>query len=258
MRFRVVIPARYGAQRLPGKPLLEIAGRPLIEHVWRQAGAAGAASVVIATDDERIATRARGFGADVEMTSAALASGTDRCAAVATARGWDEDELLVNLQGDEPLMPPTLVQQVAELLVADPTAGLATLCTPLDSLAELRDPNVVKVVFALDGGALYFSRAAIPFDRDGAAAGDGLPTAYRSGFRHLGLYAYRVGALQRLSATPPCEFERLERLEQLRALWSGIRIRIDIARARPGPGVDVPADLERVAELLDEAQRTRS
>jgi len=250
MRFRVVIPARYGAQRLPGKPLLEVAGRPLVEHVWRRASEAGAGSVVVATDDERIAARARAFGADVEMTATALASGTDRCAAVAAARGWDEDELLVNLQGDEPLMPAALVQQVAELLVADPAAGVATLCTPLDSLAELRDPNLVKVVFALDGAALYFSRAPIPWDRDGAAAGDGRPTAFRSGYRHLGLYAYRVGALQRLSATPPCELEQLERLEQLRALWSGIRIRVDVARARPGPGVDVPEDLERVAALL--------
>jgi 3-deoxy-manno-octulosonate cytidylyltransferase (CMP-KDO synthetase) len=246
----VVIPARHGAQRLPGKPLIEVAGRPLVEHVWRRATEAGAEQVVVATDDERIATRARGFGADVELTDPALASGSDRCAAVAAARGWDEDEVVVNLQGDEPLMPPTLLRQVAELLVADPAAGVATLCTPLGSLAELRDPNVVKVVCARDGAALYFSRAPVPWDRDGALAGDGQPAEFRGGFRHLGLYAYRVGALLTLAATPPCELERRERLEQLRALFHGVRIAVDVARAEPGPGVDVPGDVARVAELL--------
>lgn len=243
MSFRVVIPARFGAQRLPGKPLLALAGKPMVEHVWRRAQEAGALEVVIATDDERIASAARGFGAEVELTAPELASGTDRCAAVAARRGWDDDAIVVNLQGDEPLMPPELLRQVAGLLTADPAASLATLCTPIQAGRELADPNVVKVVFAEDGGALYFSRAPIPWDRD---AGGGAPGAHR----HLGLYAYRVEALSRLTALPPCELERIERLEQLRALWHGMRIRIELAQALPGPGVDTPADAVRVEALL--------
>ena len=250
MSFRVVIPARYGAQRLPGKPLLLLAGQPMIEHVWRRAMEAGAAEVVIATDDERIATVARAFGAEVELTAPELASGTDRCAAVAARRGWDEDVVVVNLQGDEPLMPPQLVRQVAALLARDAAAGIATLCTPLSAPAELLDPNVVKVVFAEDGAALYFSRAPIPWDRDGALEGAGAPAAVRGAHRHLGIYAYRVGALAQLTALAACELERIERLEQLRALWSGMRIRIDLAQVLPGPGVDTPADLARVETLL--------
>lgn len=246
MTFRVVIPARYGAQRLPGKPLLALAGRPMIEHVWRRATEAGALEVVVATDDERIASVARAFGAEVELTAAELASGTDRCAAVAARRGWDEDAVVVNLQGDEPLMPPQLVRQVAGLLARDAGASIATLCTPISASAELLDPNVVKVVFAEDGAALYFSRAPIPWDRDGVGA----TAAVRGAHRHLGIYAYRVGALATLTALPACELERIERLEQLRALWSGMRIRIDQAQVLPGPGVDTPADVARVEALL--------
>jgi 3-deoxy-manno-octulosonate cytidylyltransferase (CMP-KDO synthetase) len=246
MSFRVVIPARYGAQRLPGKPLLPLAGRPMVEHVWRRAQESGALEVVIATDDERIAVAARGFGAEVELTEPALPSGTDRCAAVAARRGWDDDAVVVNLQGDEPLMPPALLRQVAELLAQDDEASLATLCTPIAAAAELADPNVVKVVFAQDGTALYFSRAPVPWDRDAA----GRATAAQGAHRHLGIYAYRVAALARLTALPACELERIERLEQLRALWHGMRIRIDVARTLPGPGVDTPADLARVEALL--------
>ena len=246
MSFRVVIPARYGAQRLPGKPLLPLAGRPMIEHVWRRAMEAGALEVVIATDDERIATAARGFGAEVELTAAELPSGTDRCAVVAARRGWDEEALVVNLQGDEPLMPPALLRQVAELLARDADASVATLCTPIADAAELADPNVVKVVFAQDGAALYFSRAPIPWDRDGAERAG----AVRGAHRHLGIYAYRVAALARLTSLPACELERIERLEQLRALWHGMRIGIDVAQALPGAGVDTPADLARVEALL--------
>ena len=243
MSFRVVIPARYGAQRLPGKPLIPLAGRPMVEHVWRRATESGAQEVVVATDDERVASAARGFGAEVEMTAPELASGTDRCAAVAARRGWDDDAVVVNLQGDEPLMPPQLLRQVAALLSADAAASIATLCTPIQELREVQDPNVVKVVFGEDGGALYFSRAPIPWDRDGGSGA-------RGAHRHLGIYAYRVGALARLTALAPCELERIERLEQLRALWSGLRIRIDLAQALPGPGVDTPADAARVEALL--------
>lgn len=254
MSFRIVIPARYAAQRLPGKPLRELAGHPLIEHVWRRANEAGAREVVVATDDARIVAAVRGFGGEVELTAPELPSGTDRCAAVAEARGWDEDEVVVNLQGDEPLMPPRVLRQVAELLATDPDAGVATLCVPLASLAEFLDPNVVKVVTSEDGGALYFSRAPIPWDRDagsgGVAPALGVQHSHRSACRHLGLYAYRVGALLQLTATPPCELERIEKLEQLRALYSGVRIRVETAVEPVGQGVDTPDDLERVAALL--------
>ncbi len=250
MSFRVVIPARYGAQRLPGKPLLLLDGQPMIEHVWRRATESGAAEVVIATDDERIAAVARAFGAAVELTAPELASGTDRCAAVAARRGWDEDAIVVNLQGDEPLMPPSLLRQVAELLARDLGAGVATLCTPISTPGELLDPNVVKVVFAEDGAALYFSRAPIPWDREGASEGLGSQASTRGAHRHLGLYAYRCAALAQLTALPACELERIERLEQLRALWCGLRIRIDLAQVLPGPGVDTPADLAKVEALL--------
>lgn len=254
MDYRIVIPARYGAQRLPGKPLLSIAGRPLIEHVWRRACAAGARTVVVATDDMRIAEVVRGFGGEVEMTAPELPSGTDRCAAVAVARGWDVDDVVVNLQGDEPLMPATVLRQVAELLVTDSAAGIATLCLPLTTLAEFLDPNVVKVVVAEDGAALYFSRAPIPWDRDAGSGGTapalGSQASHRGAHRHLGIYAYRVGALLQLTGTPLCEFERIEKLEQLRALWIGIRIHVEIAREFVGPGVDTPEDLARVEALL--------
>lgn len=246
MSFRIVIPARYAAQRLPGKPLRDLAGRPLIEHVWRRAMAADAREVVVATDDPRIADAVRGFGGEVELTAPELPSGTDRCAAVAERRGWDEDEVVVNLQGDEPLMPPRVLRQVAELLAADPAAGIATLCAPIATPAEFRDPNVVKVVMAEDGGALYFSRAPIPWDRDAGGA----PQARPGACRHLGIYAYRVGALLALTRMAPCELERIEKLEQLRALHAGVRIRVEPALEPVGPGVDTPEDLARVAALL--------
>lgn len=259
MSFRIVIPARHDAQRLPGKPLRPLLGRPLVEHVWRRAMDSGAREVVVATDDERIARAVRAFGGDTEMTDPALPSGTDRCAAVAEARGWDEDDIVVNLQGDEPLMPPRVLRQVADLLAGDAVAGLATLCAPLATLEDFLDPNVVKVVMGEDGGALYFSRAPIPWDRDHGRRGEapalGAQTSFRHAFRHLGLYAYRVDALARLTATPPCELERIEKLEQLRALHHGIRIRIDVALEAVGPGVDTHEDLARVEALMARAAR---
>lgn len=250
MRFQVVIPARMASTRLPGKPLLDIAGLPMIVHVMRSAAAAGAASVVVATDDARIVSAVEMHGGAAMLTDADHASGTDRVHEVAERLGWDEDEIVVNLQGDEPLMPPQLLRQVVELLVGDAGAGLATLATPVHSADELRDPNVVKVVVGQDGRALYFSRAPIPWDRDAAAAVPGEQTSHRGAQRHIGLYAYRVAALARLRVTPPCELELIERLEQLRALWLGIGIAVDTARVAPGPGVDTPADLERVRLLL--------
>ena len=248
MRFRVVIPSRYSAQRLPGKPLADIGGKPMVLHVCDRASESGAAEVLVATDDARIRDACRGAGVDVEMTSPSHASGTDRIAEVAVRRGWGDDELVVNLQGDEPLMPAVDIEQSARLLESG--ADLSTLCTPIHDLAEFLNPNVVKVVADGQGRALYFSRAPIPWNRDGAVDGLASQHQYHGALRHIGLYGFRVGALKRLAATPPCQLEQLEKLEQLRALWLGMRIAIDVAREQPGPSVDTPEDLQRVAALI--------
>lgn len=248
--YRVVIPARHASTRLPGKPLALIAGTPMILHVHRLALRAGAHEVIVATDDERIRAACRAAGAEVEMTATDHASGTDRIAEVAIRRGWTDDSIVVNLQGDEPLMPPALIGQAAALLAGNASAAIATLAAPLASLAEFLDPNVVKVVARPDGQALYFSRAPIPWDRDGASAGLASQTRHRDARRHLGIYAYRVGALRRLAALPPAPLEERERLEQLRALQAGMLIMVADAIEPPGPGVDTAEDLARVARLL--------
>lgn len=248
--FRVVIPARYAAVRLPGKPLAPLAGQPMIRYVHALAGASGAGEVIIATDDERIAAVVREFGAVVELTAASHASGTDRIAEVARRRGWPAEAIVVNVQADEPLLPPALVTQVARLLESDRAAQVATLATPIRSLAEYLDPNVVKVAARRDGRALYFSRAPIPWRRDTAPAGFASQTDCSAARRHLGLYAYRVGALQAIAAAPASPLEQLERLEQLRALELGLVIRVADAEAVPGRGVDTPDDLATVAALL--------
>jgi 3-deoxy-manno-octulosonate cytidylyltransferase (CMP-KDO synthetase) len=248
--FRVVIPARYASTRLPGKPLALIGGRPMIQWVWERAADSGAREVLIATDHEGVAAACRGFGADVCMTAASHESGTDRIAEVAASRGWDEQAVVVNVQGDEPLLPPALVRQVAELLLLHPDADVGTLGTPIHGLGEYLDPNVVKLVMRVDGAALYFSRAPIPWHRDGAPAGPASQQRHAGALRHLGLYSYRVGALQRLAATAPCSLEQTERLEQLRALWLGMRIQVDVAIEVPPAGVDTAADLERVNRIL--------
>lgn len=244
MRFRVVIPARWASTRLPGKPLVDLAGRPLLAWVWQIATESGADEVVIATDDARIREAAERFGARVMMTSPDHASGSDRIDEVARALAWPDDAIVVNLQGDEPLLPPQLVVQVATALGADPDAGIATLATPVTSRTEARDPNVVKVVCDAAGRALYFSRASIPFDRDGA--GD----RHDDMLRHIGLYAYRIAALRRLAALDPAPQERIEQLEQLRALWYGIPITVAHAADAPAQGVDTQEDLERVREFV--------
>ncbi len=248
MRFRVVIPSRYGAQRLPGKPLADLGGKPLVLHVCDRARESGAAEVLVATDDARIRDACQVAGVGVEMTSPDHASGTDRIAEVAARRGWGDDELVVNLQGDEPLMPAADIEQAARLL--ETGADMSTLCTPIHDLAEFLNPNVVKVVADGQGRALYFSRAPIPWNRDGAAGGLASQQQHHGALRHIGLYGYRVGTLKRLAGTPPCELEQLEKLEQLRALWLGMSIAIDVARAIPGPSVDTPEDLQRVAALI--------
>ena len=246
--FAVVIPARYGSNRLPGKPLAEIGGRPMIQWVHAAAVAGAAAEVIVATDDERIVGACARFGAQAEMTAASHASGTDRVAEVARRLGWPDDRIVVNIQGDEPLLPPALVSQVAGLLHEDSRAALATLATPIVRHAELDDPNVVKVVTDRHSRALYFSRAPIPWPRDGAAAA---PDA----LRHIGIYAYRVGALRQLTETRPCALEQQERLEQLRALWLGLPIRVAEACEWPPRGVDTEADLIAVRRRAGERSR---
>ena len=243
--YHIVIPARLASERLPRKPLLEIAGRALIEHVYRRALAANARSVVIATDTEEIAERARSFGARVVMTSPDHQSGSDRIAECAAACGWEPDTLLVNLQGDEPLMPAACLEQVAELLAADTRAAVASLYWPVRDLGEAEDPNVVKVVTDAAGAALYFSRAPIPHVRGGAGA------AAPRWKRHVGLYAYRVSALQAFTRCAPTPLERAEKLEQLRFLEQGLRIAMAEAVEAIPAGVDTPADLERVRRALE-------
>ncbi len=247
--FRVVIPARYGATRLPGKPLRQLAGQPLIVHVYRQARRSGATDIVVATDDERIADVIRTVGGTVCMTATTHRSGTDRIAEVARKYDWDANDLIVNVQGDEPLIPPRLIEQVAALLAAHSEAGIATLCTPITRLEELLDPHIVKVVCNVRGQALYFSRAPIPFDRQGAAP-DRPTFIAGQHFRHIGLYAYRVAALHRYTQLAPAPFETLEALEQLRALWHGIPIQVEIASEIPPPGVDTEVDLQQLANLI--------
>jgi 3-deoxy-manno-octulosonate cytidylyltransferase (CMP-KDO synthetase) len=249
VRFHVVIPARYASTRLPGKPLLGIAGRPMIQHVVERACASGADEVLVATDDARIAAAVsdprRPGAAIAVMTDAALPSGTDRVAAVAIARGWSDATLVVNVQGDEPFLPCALVDQVAALLERDASAGIATLATPVASLRDFMDPNVVKVVVSGDGGALYFSRAPIPWSRDGAPSGIASQRDFEGALRHVGLYAYRVGVLRRITALTPSPLEQREKLEQLRALENGVRIAVGECVESPLPGVDTPDDLER-------------
>jgi 3-deoxy-manno-octulosonate cytidylyltransferase (CMP-KDO synthetase) len=248
--FRVVIPARYGSVRLPGKVLLPIAGKPMLRWVFERAGAAGAAEVLIAADDERIASAARAFGAAVVMTAATHISGSDRIAEVARARRWPAADIVVNVQGDEPLLPPALIAQVAAVLESHPAAHIATLATPVTSVEELLDPNAVKVVADGAGRALYFSRAPIPWNRAGAAADLRSQRDCSGARRHVGIYAYRVAALARLARLAPGALEMREQLEQLRALEHGLVIQVADAREPPGPDVNTPADLARVAALM--------
>ncbi len=251
--FKVVIPARYGSSRLPGKPLFEIAGAPLIRHVYERAGECTAAEIVIATDDVRIADVCTAFGADVALTRTDHRSGTDRIAEVAVTRGWPPDSILVNLQGDEPCMPPVLIDQVARDLAGHDSTGMATLAYPIRDTQTLLDPHTVKVVTDADGYALYFSRAPIPWHRDEPLGAHGpLPQSVRF-LRHIGLYAYRLAFLARFVSWQPAPLELAESLEQLRVLWHGEAIHVTQALEEPGPGVDTPADVEQVLRYLETA-----
>ncbi len=251
MKFSVIIPARYASERLPGKPLLDIGGKPMLWHTWQRAVESGADRLVIATDDSRIEQTASGFGAEVIMTREQHRSGTDRVAEAAERLGLGEDEIIVNLQGDEPLMPPGLIRQAAETLFHQPDAQLATLATAMHSVSEYLDTNIVKLVMNESGRALYFSRAPIPWHRDGAAGDLLSQQSYGQALRHLGIYAYRGSALQTLAQTPATSMEEAERLEQLRALWINMHIQVAIAAEPMGPGVDSAEDLERVRSLVE-------
>ena len=243
-RFKIVIPARYASTRLPGKPLRLIGDRPMLQHVYDRARQTGAEAVIIATDDSRIEQAARGFSARVCMTSPEHTSGTERLGEVVEKMQWYDDEIIVNVQGDEPLIPPTLISQVAAGLAGHADAAVATLAHPVASAAEALEPNVVKVVRDRSGYALYFSRAAIPFCRD-VQDMDG-----QSSLRHIGLYAYRAGFLRHYRKLEVSPLEQLEKLEQLRVLWHGMKIFVGMAAQLPGPGVDTEADLLSVEKLV--------
>jgi 3-deoxy-manno-octulosonate cytidylyltransferase (CMP-KDO synthetase) len=254
-RFHVVIPARYASTRLPGKPLADIAGKPMVLRVLDQARLAAPASAWVATDDQRVFDAVSEAGGDVLMTSPDHPSGTDRLAEVVAARGWAGDEIVVNVQGDEPLIEPALIADVARVLAESPSAAIATAAHPLQDAAEFFNPNIVKVVCDAWDHAMYFSRAPIPWARDAFAhTRDGLP-ADLPAFRHIGIYAYRVDFLRRYAGLAPSPLESCEALEQLRALWHGYGIRVLKVAHAPAAGVDTPEDLERVRAVFDRAGR---
>ncbi|PPC74135.1 3-deoxy-manno-octulosonate cytidylyltransferase [Pokkaliibacter plantistimulans] len=255
MSFLVVIPARYASTRLKGKPLLDIAGKPMVQHTWEKACASGAARVIIATDDERIESMARAFGAEVCMTSAAHPSGTDRIQEVASQLKLSDDEVIVNVQGDEPMLPATLIDQVAQTLLQHPQADMATLCEPIEDMALFANPNVVKLVKDVHGKALYFSRAPVSWHRDEFAQGiSDVPPSGWQAFRHIGLYSYRVGLLNQFVQWSPAPIEQWEALEQLRVLWNGGYIQVSEAAVIPPAGVDTPDDLVRVRSILGDGR----
>lgn len=244
--FRIVIPARYASTRLPAKPLVDIGGRPMVVRVLERVQAAGAAEIWVATDHADILAVVEAAGGQALMTRADHPSGTDRLAEVAALRGWADEDIVVNVQGDEPLIDPALLAAVADALAADANAAIATAAHPIRDAAEAFNANVVKVVCDHDGRALYFSRAPIPWARDAwMAAQTELPPALPM-LRHVGLYAYRVGFLRQYHALTPSPLEQWEALEQLRALWHGFGIRVLMLDHAPHAGVDTVADLERV------------
>lgn len=252
MHFRVVIPARYASSRLPGKPLVDIGGRPMVLRVLERALQAGAASVVVATDDVRVQQAVEAAGHQALMTSPAHQSGTERLVEVAETLGWPDDTLVVNVQGDEPLIDPQLIREAARQLVLHDDAVMATLAHPIHDHADFINPNVVKVVADETGYALYFSRAPIPWPRDAFATQHTMPHELGA-LRHIGLYAYRAGFLRTYASLSSSPLERYEMLEQLRVLWHGHRISLGISPTAPAPGVDTPEDLERVRRLFASA-----
>jgi 3-deoxy-manno-octulosonate cytidylyltransferase (CMP-KDO synthetase) len=249
MGFRVIIPIRYAAKRLPGKALIEIAKKPMVQHVYERALQSGAESVVIATDDERIQQVAEGFGATVCITSPEHPSGTERLAEAVVALGYDDDEIVVNVQGDQPLLPPSVIHQVANNLMMHDNTKVATLCAPITHAEQIINPNIVKVVMNRRGFALYFSRAPIAWEQ-GKYPPKANQTLSGEHFRHIGLYAYRVGFLQEYLSWESCVLEEMESLEQLRVLWNGGRIHVAIAKEPVPIGVDTEADLDKIRSQI--------
>lgn len=254
MKFRVIIPARYESTRLPGKVLLDIAGKPMIQHVWERAQESGAQSVVIATDSEQIAESVERFGAKVCMTAATHRSGTERISEVIDNLSYEDEDIIVNLQGDEPLIPPELIRQVADNLHLYSDASMTTLCEPITIVDDLFDSNIVKVIVDKENYALYFSRAPIAWDKrqfpDKASASFSLDSIELNHYRHIGIYAYRAEFNKRYVAWPASPIEQMESLEQLRALWHGKKIHVAIACKSSYIGIDTEEDLLRVRHYL--------
>jgi len=253
--FGVIIPARFASKRLPGKPLLDLGGKPMVVRVMELAARAGAVFAVVATDDERVVEAVTAAGGEAVLTSPEHETGTDRLAEIARRMRLEPELVVVNLQGDEPTLPAELVRRVAETLLQEPEASLATLATPIKHRRELFDPNVVKVVLDQAGRALYFSRAPVPWLRDEFAGENprdvSRPLPEDTFLRHVGLYAYRVSTLLALSQTRPTTLERAESLEQLRALWLGMKIQVAVVPELPAPGVDTAEDATRVQKLFE-------
>lgn len=245
MEFDVLIPARYWATRLPGKPLLDICGRPLIQWVYDCAKSSKAKQVIVATDDERIRQAVEKFGGEACMTRTDHQSGSDRIAEVVNQLHLPKDRIVVNLQGDEPLIPWALIDKVARLLFTNDSVSVATACYEIKTDKEFNDPNVVKVVCNTKGYALYFSRAPIPWPRDGETNGV-------RALRHIGIYAYRAGFLREFTRWPETDMEKAEQLEQLRILEHGVPIAVCKVEELPGPGIDTQEDLERFRELVED------
>ncbi|HEY3300660.1 MAG TPA: 3-deoxy-manno-octulosonate cytidylyltransferase [Methylophilaceae bacterium] len=248
MSFKIVIPARYGSSRLPAKPLLDIAGAPMVIRVVEQAIKSGADEIVVATDHIEILEVVQGLGYQAMMTRQDHASGTDRIAEVAQALGWAKDEIVVNVQGDEPLIEPALIRDVAQNLASHPQAAIATACHTIHDKQAMFNPNIVKVVFDKHGYAMYFSRAPIPYARDAFASQQDIPE-HMVVHRHIGIYAYKVDFLNAYSGLPQSAIEQYEALEQLRALWHGYKISVFEADSAPATGVDTEADLATVRSL---------
>ena len=240
--FHVVIPARHASSRLPGKPLLPIAGKPMVVRVAEQAAQSGAQQIWIATDHQAIADAVHQYGFKACLTDARHASGTDRIAEVVRQQGWSDDTIVVNVQGDEPLIPPPLIGAVAQHLHEHPECAVATACHPIHDEAAMRNPNIVKAVLDKHGNALYFSRAPIPYPRDAFSSNSGIP-AELPVLRHIGIYAYRAGFLRAYSQLAPAPIEQFEALEQLRVLWHGQKIGVAVTAEAPPSGVDTEADL---------------
>ena len=250
MDFHVVIPARFASTRLPGKPLLPIAGKPMVVRVAEQAAKSGAQQIWIATDHQPIIAAAHEHGFKACLTHAHHASGTDRIAEVVEQHNWADDTIVVNVQGDEPLIPPDLIRAVAQHLHDHPECAISTACHPIRDEAAMRNPNIVKAVLDKDGNALYFSRAPIPYPRDAFAKNEALPENLTV-LRHIGIYAYRAGFLRAFRQLAPTAIEQIEALEQLRALWHGFKIGVTVTAEAPPSGVDTEQDLHIARQLFD-------